>query len=141
MCISYICFRYVFHQFQLHFQRCVCRFRNESQAVTDTVNVGINGQGWLSKPHSLYHISRLSAYSRKLSQVIRVVGNLTIETLHQYFCHLTQVVCLGVWIAHALYQLEDILPISLCHSLGRGVMAIEFRRNHIDSLVGTLCTE
>ena len=124
MCISYICFRYVFHQFQLHFQRCVCRFRNESQAVADTVNVGINGQGWLSKPHGLYHISRLSTYSRKLGQVIRVVGNLAIETFHQYFCHLTQVVCLGVWIAHALYQLEDILPISLCHSLGRGVMAI-----------------
>ena len=106
MCISYICFRYVFHQFQLHFQWCVCRFRNESQAVTDTVNVGINGQGWLSKPHSLYHISRLSAYSRKLSQVIRVVGNLAIETLHQYFCHLTQVVCLGVGLRPRFFILK-----------------------------------
>ena len=132
---------YVFYQFLLYVIRGVCRLGNQSEAVTDPEDMGVDSHRGLAKGNTLDDVGSLATNARQVEQLTHVRGYLAMMTLHQHTGHLRQMSGFGVRIRNATYIFEDLVGISLCHRMGIGEATEKLGGYLVDALVGTLRTE
>jgi len=132
---------YVFYQFLLYVIRGVCRLGNQSEAVTDPEDMGVDSHCRLAEGNTLDDVGCLATYTGQVEQLAHVRGNLTLMTFHQHTRHLRQMSCFGVRIGNATNIFENLVSISLCHGVGIGEAAEKLGGHLVDALVGTLRTE
>ena len=136
----HVCFRNMFHQLLLHLQRGIVGFRDKSQPVTHTKDVGIDSHRRLSEGNGEDHVCSLPPHSWQRQQLIHRRRNLAIVLLRQHTRHLYQMTCLCIGIAHARHIAEHLVGRCLRHGLCIGIVSEERGCNHIHTLVGALRT-
>ena len=136
---GYQFFRNVLHQFFLYTEWSRTTVRHQSDAVTDTENVGVNRHRRFVENDGLNHIGGLSSYTGKFDQIIHVVGHFAVEVINQHFSHSYQMFGFIIRIRHAPDIFENNFRSTGSESFRSREIPVERRSDHIHSFIRTLC--
>lgn len=110
----------------------------ESESSRQTTDMGIDGQPGKSEDHTAHHVACLSTDSGQSHQVIEVVGNLAVESIHEALSHPDEVLRLALVEAGRPDDLFDSASIGSSQRRRIGIGSEECRRHHVDSDIGAL---
>ena len=111
---------------------------HESEAMADTIDMGIDGHGTLTEGNGKHHVGGLPSHAWQAEQGIHVARHLATIVCGEYLRELHEVLRLGVRVGDALDVFIDFGLVGCCHCLGIGVCLEEGWCDEVDSLVGTL---
>ena len=111
---------------------------HESEAMADTIDMGIDGHGVHAEGYGLHYVGGLSAYAWQAEQGVHIAGHFATIVCGEYLRELYEVLGFGVRVGDALDVFIDFGLVGCCHSLCIGVCLEEGRGDEVDSLVGAL---
>ena len=131
----------VAHERLFHLVGGVVALADETEAVADAEDVGVDSHCGLAEGYGLDDVGRLAAHAWQQEQLVHVGGHLAAVALNKHFCHFCQMAGFGIGVGHTLDILVDFFRLGLCHRVSIGELAEEAGCHEVDALVGTLCTE
>ena len=131
-------FRGVLEQILLYLIGGVAGAGHESEAMADTIDMGIDGHGVHTEGYGLHDVGGLSAYAWQAEQGVHIAGYFTIVVCGEYLGELHEVLGFGVRVGDALDVFIDFCLVGCCHCLGIWECQEEGRGDEVDSLVGAL---
>jgi hypothetical protein len=131
-------FRGVPEQVLLYLIGGVAGAGHESEAMADTIDMGIDGHGVHAEGDCLHDVGGLSAYAWQTEQGVHIAGHFTTIVCGEYLRELYEVLGFGVRVGDALDVFIDFGLVGCCHRLGIGVCLEEGWCDEVDSLVGAL---
>ena len=111
---------------------------HESEAMADTIDMGIDGHGVHTEGDCLHDVGGLSAYAWQTEQGVHIAGYFTTIVCGEYLREFYEVLGFGVRVGDALDVFIDFCLVGCCHCLGIGECLEEGRGDEVDSLVGAL---
>ena len=111
---------------------------HESEAMADTIDMGIDGHGVHTEGDCLHDVGGLSAYAWQTEQGVHVAGYFAIVVSGEYLRELYEVLGFGVRVGDALDVFIDFGLVGCCHRLCIGECLEEGRGDEVDSLIGAL---
>lgn len=131
-------FRGVPKQVLLYLEGGVAGAGHESEAMADTIDMGIDGHGVHAEGDCLHDVGGLSAYAWQTKQGVHIAGHFAIVVCGEYLRELYEVLGFGVGVGDALDVFIHLALIGCRHSLCIRVCLEEGRGDEVDSLVGAL---